>query len=173
MPRFEPRASSSNKPGALWRGLTLIELLVVLVVLSILAVSAMPFAEIMVRRSKELELRRDLREVRTAIDRFHADWEAERISRISELVSEDGYPKTLQVLVEGVPTGKASGASRKYLRRIPEDPFGGPGRAAAEQWVLRSYRDDVDSDAWGGEDVYDLRSGSERTGIDGSRYQEW
>src|SRR5512142_888345 len=104
-------------------GLTLIELLVTLAILSILAAAALPYAELTVRRDKELELRRSLREVRTAIDAFHDDWVAGRITHTDDTASADGYPKTLQVLVQGVDTGRAAGSKRRYLRRIPRAPF--------------------------------------------------
>src|SRR5881397_88811 len=96
MRRFGPRGSSSNS-----RGLTLVELLVALAILSILAAAALPYAEVTVRREKELELRRALRDVRTAIDAFYEDSKSGKVSKTSGAASEDGYPKTLQVLVDG------------------------------------------------------------------------
>ena len=159
--------SSSN------RGLTLVELLVTLVILSILAVAALPYAEVTVRREKELELRRALRDVRTAIDAFYEDWKGGKISRTATAASEDGYPRTLQVLVDGAETGDAKGGRRKYLRRIPRDPFADQARPPPEQWVLRSYQDGSDSIAWGGRDVYDVRSSSENTALDGTRHRDW
>ena len=168
MRRFGPRGSSSNS-----RGLTLIELLVALAILSILAAAALPYAEVTVRREKELELRRALRDVRTAIDAFYEDWKGGKISRTSTAASEDGYPKTLQVLVEGADSGDAKGSKRRYLRRIPRDPFSEQTPPPAEQWVLRSYQDGSDSLAWGGRDVYDIRSSSENIALDGTRYREW
>jgi general secretion pathway protein G len=149
------------------------ELLVTLVILSILAAAAIPYAEMTVKRSNELELRRALREVRTAIDRFLEDWETGKISKFGDGVSEDGYPKTLEVLVEGVETAQAKGGRVKYLRRIPEDPFGEKGKPPAEQWVLVGYQDEPDSNQWGGKDVYSVRTSSEKTAIDGSTYKDW
>ena len=112
MHRFEPRELSSSKRKGL-RGLTLIELLVALVIISILAAAALPFAETTVTREKELELRRALRDVRGAIDRFNDDWLAGRIPKTAEGVSEDGYPRSLRVLVVGVDSGDArSGCTR-------------------------------------------------------------
>jgi general secretion pathway protein G len=154
-------------------GLTLIELLVALVILSILAAAALPYAELTVRRDKEYELRRALRDVRTAIDAYHEDWRNGRIPKGTEGASEDGFPRTLAVLVEGVDTGQAQAARRYYLRRIPRDPFAGTDRPPAEQWVLRGYQDAPDARAWGGSDVYDLRSSSAETAIDGTRYRDW
>lgn len=144
-----------------------------LVILSILAAAALPYAEVTVRRNKELELRRGLRQIRTAIDNFHADWETGRISKLSDAASEDGYPRTLEVLIEGAERADAKGGQRKYLRRVPRDPFADRLLAPAEQWILRSYQDEPGSGQWGGEDVYDVRSASERTAIDGTQYRDW
>ncbi len=157
-------------------GLTFMELLVTLAVLSILAAAALPYAELTVRRERELELRRTLREVRGAIDAFHDDWLAGRIRQADEGASADGYPKTLQVLVEGADSGRAGGGKRRYLRRIPRDPMaetsGGPA-GGASAWVLRGYQDTPDAPAWNGRDVYDLRSASPAQAIDGSNYRDW
>jgi general secretion pathway protein G len=154
-------------------GFTLVELLVTLAILSILAAAALPYAEVTVRREKELELRKALRDVRGAIDAFYEDWKGGKISRTATAASEDGYPRTLQTLVEGADTGDAKGNKRRYLRRIPRDPFADPARAPAEQWVLRSYQDNSDALTWGGRDVYDIRSASEGTALDGTRHRDW
>jgi general secretion pathway protein G len=168
MRRFAQRASSSSS-----RGLTLVELLVTLVILSILAAAALPYAEVTVRREKELELRRALRDVRSAIDGFYEDWRAGRISRTATAASEDGYPRALQVLVDGADTGDAKGTVRRYLRRIPRDPFADARTAPAQQWLLRGYQDAAESTIWGGRDVYDIRSAADGTALDGTRYQDW
>ncbi len=154
-------------------GVTFVELLVTLVILSILAAVALPYAEITVRRNKEIELRQALRDMRSAIDRFHLDWETAKISKLDNDVSENGYPKKLQVLVEGVGSAQAKGTKIKYLRRIPADPFSGPDKPSLEHWVLRGYQDASDATSWGGTDVYDVRSLSRRKAIDGSFYKDW
>jgi general secretion pathway protein G len=152
--------------------MTLLELLITMAILSILAAAALPYAEMTIVRGKELELRRSLREIRTAIDGFHEDWVSGKISHLSSATSDDGYPKTLKVLVDGIEVSQAKGGKVKYLRRIPEDPFA-PGSDAANQWVLRTYQDERDALTWEGKDVYDVRSNSGRTAIDGSRYRDW
>jgi len=154
-------------------GLSLIELLVTLVIVSILAAAALPYAETTIRREKELELRRALRDVRGAIDRFHDDWQAGRISRQAAGVSEHGYPRELGVLVTGIDTGDAAGSRRKYLRRIPRDPFADPADPPEHQWVLRGYADEADAIIWGKKDVYDVRSASGAEALDGTRYRDW
>jgi general secretion pathway protein G len=172
MRRFARRVSSSNNRRSR-RGLTLVELLVVLLILSILAAAALPYAELTVRRDKELELRHALREIRGALDAFHEDWAAGKIPKTSAAPSDDGYPKSLSVLVDGADSGNVKGGKKKYLRRIPRDPFADPSKTPAEQWVWRGYQDERDSLVWGGRDVFDVRSGSEATAIDGTRYKDW
>lgn len=172
MHSFVPRVSSSSNPRRV-RGLTLIELLVTLVILSILASAALPYAELTIRRDKELALHRALREVRTAIDTFHEDWLDGRIPRNDRTASADGYPRTLEVLVDGVDTGRVGGGKRRYLRRVPRDPFADPRINAEQQWALRGYQDGPDANTWNGEDVYDIHSRSVGIAIDGTRYRDW
>jgi len=154
-------------------GFSLIELLVVLVILSILAAAALPYAEVTVRREKELELRRALREVRTAIDRFHDDWKTGYIAKSADGVSDHGYPRTLQVLIDGVEGAQAQSGRRRYLRRIPRNPFADSTTPAAEQWVWRGYQDAPDAETWGGGDVYDIRSAVQKVALDGTSITGW
>lgn len=154
-------------------GTTLLELLVTLAILGILAAAAVPYAEMTVTRSKELELRRSLREVRTAVDRFHDDWLGGKISKTNTDASDDGYPRSLQVLVDGVDGSDAKGGKRRYLRRVPADPFAASDKPPMEQWIVRGYQDEADAVILSGKDVYDIRTESERVAIDGTRYRDW
>jgi general secretion pathway protein G len=165
---YNPLSTREQQPGV-----TLIELIVVLAVLSILSAIALPYAEVTVKRKNEFELRYCLRQVRTAIDEFHEDWKRGRISGTNPDVSEDGYPKTLMVMVEGVEFADAKGSRHKYLRHIPPDPMDQRNEPPQDQWRLISYRDSFDSRIWGGEDVYDVRSKSDKTAIDGTAYRDW
>src|SRR5258708_5467308 len=138
------------------KGFTLIELLVALSILAILAGVALPYAEVMVRREKELELRRSLREMRGAIDRFHDDWQQGLIAHSDQSGSEDGWPRKLEVLVQGVARSTAKQGKESYLRRVPDDPFAGHEITPEQQWGLRSYQDEPKAGTWGGQDVYDV-----------------
>lgn len=151
-------------------GLTFIELLVSIVILSILASVILPLSRMSERRAQEIELRQDLRRMREAIDRFKRDWDLRRISRLESDVAnpETGYPESLEILVEGAPSGDAQGTIRKYLRRIPTDPIHG-----GKEWGLRCYEDEPDSSVWCGKDVFDVYSMSDRLSLEGTAYAEW
>lgn len=144
-----------------------------MVILSILSAIAIPYAELSVRRHSEYELKSALREVRQAIDRFHHDWEAGYISRRSTVASDDGYPRTLAVLVEGVDEKDVVEKKRYYLRRIPKNPFIDPTLLPSEHWQLRSYQDRPDALFWGRQDVYDIKPKTGKMAIDGTLYNIW
>jgi general secretion pathway protein G len=151
-------------------GLTLLEMVITLAILAVLATAVVPFAEITVQRTKEMELRRALRSIRTAIDAYKADYDkAVTEKKINESLNATGYPEDLQVLVEGEDWGGLYPIKRKYLRRIPSDPFD----ENDEGWGFRSYADEFDSTVWGGEDIYDVHSQSDRIGLDGTPYSSW
>lgn len=154
-------------------GLSLIELMVSVMILSVLAAVALPYAEREYMRKKELELRESLRTMRNAIDAFHSDWLKGRIPPGSGTASEDGYPVSLEVLVEGVDSGTMEGGRRYYLRRIPRNPFADQNLETTSHWQLRSYRDEPDTLAWGGEDVYDVWPATQGTALDGSCRCDW
>lgn len=162
------RESLLNKAGY-----TLIEMMVTLAIVSILASVALPYAKMSYIRHNEMELRHSLRQIRGAIDLFYRDWNEGKLNKISGLASSDGYPRNLQVLVEGVPVAGKLNEKKKYLRRIPRDPFSKQSLPAKDQWFYVGYRDGADSQEWGGEDVYDVRSRSSRMALDESYYRDW
>jgi general secretion pathway protein G len=156
------------------RGISLIELIVTLVILSILAGLILPSAQMTMKRARELELRRDLRIIRTAIDDYKKNYDQAIIEKkLMASLDKSGYPETLQVLVEGYDFGGLVNYKKKFLRRIPVDPFNPPTPGEEPKWGLRSYTDEPDSSSWGGEDVYDVYSLSGETAINGTKYKDW
>lgn len=160
---------SRDTPGQ--RGFTLIEVLITLAIVALLASMAMPLAELTVKRSHEQDLRRSLREIRTAIDAYK---QAVDEGRINKIMGTSGYPKSLEVLVEGVDDVKSPNKARIYfLRRIPRDPFASDASlAAAETWGKRSYASPPD-DPKEGDDLFDVYSLRDGVGINGVPYREW
>ena len=155
------------------RGVTLIELVVTMVILAVLASLVLPSAQLTARRSKELELRADLRVIREAIDNYKKYYDkAVAQGNITPSLDVSGYPKDLKELVDGKDFGGLTKYKMKFLRRIPQDPFH-PVEGDDAPWGLRSYEDDTDSRSWGGEDVFDVYSLSDETAIDGTKYKDW
>jgi general secretion pathway protein G len=151
------------------RGYSFVELLVVTTIILVLASAIMPLAKVTMKRQREIELRRDLRELRTAIDRFKDAADLQMISNLEIEPGNEGYPKSLDQLVQGVAvTGDASGRKLKFLRRVPIDPMTG-----TNEWGLRSYQDKPDSTSWGGQNVFDVYSKSEGVALDGTKYSDW
>lgn len=152
------------------KGFTLIEMLVTLTILSILATGTIPLAKIAVKRQKEIELQRNLRLIRDAIDEYKRLCDEKKIDYEEDTY---GYPPDLETLVTGVELksdqeNEETGKIKKFLRRIPRDPMTQSG-----EWGLRSYQDDYDSATWGGENVYDIYSQSEETAINGTKHKDW
>lgn len=154
------------------KGFTLIEMLVTLTLLALLASAIFPLAKITVKREKEIELQRNLRIIREAIDAYKKLADEQKIEFEEDT---EGYPPDLETLVEGVEVtekGEEEDESRtriqKFLRRIPKDPM-----TNSYDWGLRSYQDDADSDVWGGENVYDIYTKGMGTALDGTKYREW
>jgi general secretion pathway protein G len=150
-------------------GYSFVELLVVASIILILASAVLPLARVTVQRQRELELRRVLREVRTAIDKYKDAVDTGQIGGTDVKTGNEGYPADLQVLVDGVTAANdASGRKLRYLRRIPIDPM-----TKTMDWGQRSYQDKPDATNWGGQNVYDVFTKSTGTALDGTRYRDW
>ena len=146
-------------------GFSLIELIITVTIIALLAGIAVPLARNSIRRQQEVELRRALREMRVAIDRYK---EASDLGLIEVTLGTEGYPETLEILVEGVDQISTVDRRLKLLRRIPVDPM-----TNSTDWGLRSYQDEPASISWGRENVFDVYTRSEAEALDGSRYQDW
>ena len=145
-------------------------MILAMAILAVLASVVLPMAEVTATRAKELELRRALREIRTAIDDYKKDFDkAVTEKKIIPALTETGYPKSLEDLIEGSDWGGLYPYKRRYLRRLPKDPFD----EFEEGWGLRSYQDDPDSTFYSGEDIYDVYSQSLRYALDGTPYNTW
>jgi general secretion pathway protein G len=147
------------------KGFTLIELVIAVAIVAILASAALPLNELVVQRAKEQDLRRALREIRTAIDAYK---QAADDGRILKRIGESGYPKRLEDLAEGVEDQKSPKKERIYfVRRVPRDPLTEDGK-----WGLRAYSSPPD-DPKEGEDVFDVYTRAAGKGINGRAYKEW
>jgi len=145
-------------------GMTLLELIIACAILMILSSAALPIAKYSIIRQKEAELRRDLREMRDAIDRYK---DAADRNQIRVEIGSEGYPPDLETLVKGVQLGASSDRKIRFLRKIPVDPMTGQA-----EWGLRAVQDDPDSTSWGGKNVFDVYSKSTGTALDGTKYSD-
>jgi len=145
--------------------MTVLELIIASAILIILASAALPVARKAIVAPREEELRRALREMRDAIDRYK-DVADRNLVRVQ--VGSEGYPPDLETLVKGVEYGSSGVEKRRFLRKIPVDPM--TGRA---EWRLQSVQDDPDSRSWGGNNVFDVHSTSDATALDGTKYSDW
>ena len=145
------------------RGVTLLEMIVVITILLILMGAAMPVLKVSIRRQRETELRRDLWEMRSAIDRYK---DAADKNAFQQKLGSEGYPPDMDTLVNGVEI--AGGKKLRFLRRIPVDPMTGN-----TDWGLRSMQDDPQSDSWGGQNVFDVYTKSTGVGLNGTKYKDW
>ncbi|HEV3510207.1 MAG TPA: type II secretion system protein [Candidatus Sulfotelmatobacter sp.] len=144
-------------------GFTLMELMVATAIMAILTMMALPLARVTIQREKEKQLRQALWEMRDAIDRYK---EAADRQMFQTKVDSQNYPPDLDTLVKGVEI--AGGKKLRFLRSIPEDPM-----TKSKDWGLRSMQDDPDSDSWGGQNVFDVYTKSEGTGLDDTKYKDW
>jgi general secretion pathway protein G len=155
--------------GVRREGYTFVELLIVVTILIILASAVLPLAQVTSQRQREAELRRNLREIRTAIDKFKDAVDTGQIPTTELSPENQGYPADLETLVEGVVRANdATGTKLKFLRRVPIDPM-----TNGTEWGLRSYQDKPDSTSWGGQNVFDVYTKSDGTGLDKTKYRDW
>ena len=147
------------------RGFTLIELLATVTIMGILVAMAIPLARNSIKRERETELRHALREMRLAIDKYK---EAADMGMVEVPADTEGYPQTLEALVDGVQLIGQAGKNLKLLRKIPIDPM-----TNSTDWGMRSYQDEANSQSWGGQNVFDVYTKSDGIAFDGTRYKDW
>jgi general secretion pathway protein G len=143
-------------------GFTLIELIVATSILLILTSLAVPLARVSIKRARERELHRDLWDLRDAIDRYK---DAGDRGGFQCKLDSQCYPADLDILVKGE---DVNGKKLRFLRKIPVDPMTGTA-----EWGTRAMRDDPDTDSSSGDNVFDVHSKSQGTGLDGTKYKDW
>jgi len=149
-------------------GFTYIELVIATFILAILAAAVVPVAEVTAKRAKEVELRRNLRILRDAIDNYKQSVDLGLIGGTDIELGSEGYPPDLETLVEGVNQVGALDKKLKFLRRVPIDPM-----THSTEWGFRSYQDEPDSRFWGRQNVYDVFTTSNETALDETSYRDW
>jgi general secretion pathway protein G len=159
---------TTNNGQRTQRGFTLLELIITLAVLAIMVGAAVPLARNNIKRQRETELRRNLREVRMALDAFHRDCTQNMFTELESDRYKDCYPKDLKYLVEGMRQRGTVDKTLRYLRRIPRDPL-----TNSFDWGFHSTEDDPNSDSWDGENIFDLYTKSNDTGLNGTPYKQW
>ena len=159
--------SCSRAPASASRhgGFTIVELAVVAAMVAILTTMILPLARYTARRQDEIELRYQLRLMRDAIDKYK---QFSDLGLIPPQLGSEGYPPDLKTLVDGVTLVGQLDKKQKFLRRVPTDPM-----TKKAEWGMRSFQDEPDSFAWGGQNVYDVFSLSDAKGIDGTYYKSW
>lgn len=155
----------SDVPGRLSRGYSLTELVMVVACILILTAAIVPVTRLGVQREREMELREDLRAMRSAIDEYKR-YSDQGLIPID--VDTEGYPKSLEVLVQGVDLVGQLKKKHRFLRKIPVDPM-----TQKAEWGLRSYQDEPDSTSWGRQNVYDVYSLSDGSALDKTKYKDW
>jgi general secretion pathway protein G len=148
------------------RGFTMVEMALVAAMITILTAMAIPVARYALKRQDELELHYQLRLLRNAIDKYKQYSDAGLIPLAG--VDAVGYPLDLDTLVTGVDLIGQVNKKMKFLRKVPIDPM-----TKKAEWGLRSYQDEPDSFAWGGQNVYDIYTLSTGRAIDGTYYKDW
>ena len=124
-------------------GFTLIELLIVVTLIVVLAGIGLATYSTSITKSKEAVLKEDLFRMRDAIDQYHAD--------------KGNYPASVDTLV-----------SDGYIRKVPEDPF----TSSSTSWQTTLAEIDA-TNPTAEPGIFDVKSGSEQTALDGSKYSDW
>ena len=124
-------------------GFTLMEMMIVMVLIVILAGIGLSVYGNSVQRAKEATLKEDLFRMRDAIDQYYAD--------------KNKFPGNLDALV-----------SEKYLRAVPVDPF----TTSADTWQTTMSEPDPGNPSLES-GISNVKSGSDQTSLDGSRYADW
>jgi general secretion pathway protein G len=169
-----PRQRRKSDPVGRGAGFTLIELVITVAIVGLIATVAFPMAELTYQRSKERELRDALQQIRTAIDAYKDAVDDPRNSTKKD-PTKTSYPPSLQLLVDGIadPTDPKGTKMIYFLRRLPRDPLATDQTLTAEAtWGKRSYASPADAPAEG-DDVFDVYSQSNGTGLNGVPYRQW
>lgn len=150
-------------------GFTLLELIITLAIIAILTAGTIPVARNLIKREREMELRRNLRELRKAIDSYKIACEQGLVGPLDRKTNDECYPPSLEILVEGIHPPNKGDTTVRFLRRIPKDPFTGN-----TEWGTRSIQDDPGGSGGGNENVYDVFSQARGTALDGkTQYKDW
>jgi general secretion pathway protein G len=157
---------ASNSRRRSQRGLTLVELIVSFTIMLVLSTMAVPLARYKIRRDREIALREALKEMRTAIDKYKDDADAGKLGQTK--LDSYNYPESIDVLVDGVKMSGTVDTKKRYLRRIPKDPF-----TNSREWGKRSMQDDPTSTSWGGQNLFDVYTTTMEKARDGTPYSEW
>jgi general secretion pathway protein G len=164
-----------------WRGqsgITFIEVMATVMIIMILASAILPVAGTVNRRRKEIELRRALRQIRSALDLYNAYCNPNVPSpdahvppkKITPCSTHPG-PDKLEDLVKGVQYQPSTGTDDvvKMLRQIPFDPM-----TNSREWGTRCYKQEPGDTSGCTDDVWDVFSKSNSVSLDGkSKYSEW
>lgn len=152
------------------KGFTLVEILVTLTLISLIASMAFPLIQLDQKRQQERELKEALSQIRIALDEYK---QATDEGRVYKPVNSSGYPKSLHELVDGVTDLKdIKGRKIYFLRRIPTDPVVPDKTTGIDSWAMRSYASPSNAPE-AGDDVYDIRSKSKKSAINGTTYDTW
>jgi general secretion pathway protein G len=150
------------------RGFTLLELIITLGILAIIVAGVIPMMKNSIKRQREMELKRSLRDIRQALDRYQKACANDGlVGPLDRKVDDECYPTTLEVLVDGIHPPNSTRTIR-FLRRLPVDPMTGKA-----EWGLRSMYNEKDDTSWDGKHIFDVYSKSEGTALNGTKYKDW